>query len=162
VKRYIKQQQHSTSCGPVAVLNALKWLGYSAPYRENIDTFKSLGWNPEVGSYSGDMNKYLKHFDIKYKLHKKPTVAKMKKILKNGNAIIFAYDRVTEYTAAGHVIFIDFHSIGYFNAYNYIGSDEIGMFNDLYAQQAIYISHQIRKNAKKGRKGAYVWEIIKE
>lgn len=162
MKRFITEQQHPKSCGATAIANVLKWLGYSASYRETMKDLERAGFEPQKGKWQHEMNAMLKAYDIKYKLHKKSTVANMKKIVGNGNALIFAYDWVTEDNTGGHFIFIDFNSMGYFNAYNYRKGFETGMVSELYIQQAILISKHYRKNAKKGRKGAYVWEIISE
>lgn len=161
MKRFITEQQHVKSCGPVAIMNARKWLGESVVYREEINKFKKLGWNPDGGVYQRDIHRMLKHFGIKYKLHKKPTVELMKKILKRDNAMVFCYDWISPADTGGHVIFIDFHAIGHFNAYNYQSGFETGMVCEEFIKQAIYSSRMLRKNNRKGRKAAQVWEIIK-
>ena len=43
--RFINKQQHRTSCGPVAAINAVKWAGGKLSYREIIDIFKMLYWS---------------------------------------------------------------------------------------------------------------------
>ena len=164
MKRYITEQQHQTSCGPVSVMNALKWLGYSASYRENIQDFKEFGWSNASGMWPHQMHKALKSYGIKYKLHKKPTLALMKKIVNSGNALIFEYDWVDYTETGGHFIFIDYYNSigrGFFNAYNYKQGFETGMLGQIYVAACLTASKMVRKNAKKGRKCAYVWEIIK-
>ena len=156
--RPIRKQQHNTSCGATAVINALKWLGYSNTYKATIKDLASKGYEPTKGKRAKEISDMLNAFSIRFKLHKKPTVSSMKKIIKSGNSMVFVYDKVTELHTGGHCIFIDYHAFGFFNAYNYSAlGNEIGMLNEDYIKQAIYISR-----IKGYRDGAWVWEIIRE
>lgn len=164
MNRPIRKQQHSTSCGATAVINTLKWLGYANTYKSTIKDLANKGYEPTKAKSAKEISDMLNAFGIKFKLHKRPTVSSMKKVIKNGNSILFAYDNVTELGTGGHCIFIDYHAFGFFNAYNYSASgNEMGMLNEDYIKQAIYISRINRKGSFKGhRDGAWVWEIIKE
>ena len=164
MKRYITEQQHDKSCGATSVANALKWLGYSASYRYIVKDLERAGFTPKKGMWPKDMHQTLKAYGIKYKLHKKPTLALMKKIVKNKNAMLFEYDWASYSETGGHFIFIDYYNSigrGFFNAYNYKEGFETGMLSQIYVGQCLTASKLVRKNAKKGRKCAYVWEIIK-
>ena len=80
MKRYITEQQHNSSCGATAIANTLKWLGYSASYRSIMKDLERAGYEPKKGKWPHQFHGMLKAYDIKYKLHKKPTLALMKKI----------------------------------------------------------------------------------
>lgn len=151
------------SCGATAIVNTLKWLGYANTYKTTFKDLERNGYNPTEGKHAMEISSMLEAFGIKFKLHKRPTVASMRNIVKSGNSIIFAYDRVCELGTNGHCIFIDFNALGFFNAYNYSAKDyEIGMLNEDYIKQAIYISRINGRNNKNGyRDGAWAWEIVR-
>jgi len=165
MKRYITEQPHRMSCGSIAIMNALKWLGYSAPYRETMKDLEKAGYEPKKSKWACDMKAILKAYGIKFKFHENVTVNKMKKIVNKGNALIFAYDWVTTTRHGTHYIFIDFYTDfagGHFNAYNYHTGFETGMLSENYIDQCIYISKKIRKDLIRKKQVAHFFEIIKE
>ena len=90
-RRYINKQQHATSCGPVAVLNALKWLGRKVSYREMFPFFEELGYDPDWGQTHWWFSRSLSAFKIKYKRFSNITVSDMERELDRGNTIILNY-----------------------------------------------------------------------
>jgi len=157
---YIKKQQHKLSCGPVAIMNALKWLGESVSYKKDLKLFEQIGYTIKHGWWRHELRRGLNYFNIKHKLYKQPTLQDMKNILKRGNSIILAYDWFAENSDGGHYIFMDSYNGKYFQAYNVSKKGkEKGKINDMYMKQTFYMSRLDRKNNKKGRKCAEVWEI---
>lgn len=158
--RYITQQQHDKSCGPIAIMNALKWLGESVSYRKDLELFKQIGYTINSGWYRHELRRGLNYFNIKHKLHKAPTLTAMKQILKKGNSIIMEHDWVLEDTTGGHYIFIDGYEDSFFKAYNTLTlKSESGKISDIYVKQAFYMSKLISKNYTVGRKSVDIWEI---
>lgn len=89
--RYITKQRHSASCGPVAVINILKWLGRHATYDSHLKKFLKLGWDVKDGMQFNKFSKSLKHFKIKYKRHIQPSMREVIQMLDRGHAIVVLY-----------------------------------------------------------------------
>jgi len=106
--RYIEKQPHKASCGPVAVINALKWLGKPATYRTHLKKCKKLGYptNP-AGTSRRLLSRFLRYFKIKYKRVTRPTLNDITKELDKGNAIILLYRTYSESGSWGHYTFIN-------------------------------------------------------
>ena len=159
MKRFITKQQHNDTCGPVAIINALKWLGYSAVYRDMVEDFRKLGCDEGTSCY--DLRRMLNAYGVKYKLHKRSSVKDIERILDRGNAAIVGYDWVHEESRSGHYIFIDFHLEKWFNAYNYKSGFETGMLRKDTLDAYFYATRKYRKDAKNSQKWMpVVWEII--
>jgi predicted double-glycine peptidase len=89
--RYIRQRD-TYSCGPIAIINTLKWLGH-----ENI-TYKLLPairmmckCEYEFGTHDLDLERTLKALGIKKKRKVVPTIKEIDKHLDNDGIIILQY-----------------------------------------------------------------------
>jgi hypothetical protein len=97
--RYIKQPD-KFSCGPTAILNAMKWAGIDANGRDHIPylQFACRTYDLEdmegQGTFNHDFDRVLRYvgkgsFAVKRK--KNPTLSEMRRHLKAGHAIALAY-----------------------------------------------------------------------
>ena len=116
--KYINVQKHNTSCGPIAIMNTIKWLGGSISY-DYIDMFRAFSWSQENGTDALSLSNTLKSFNIKYNLTSHPTVKDIEKVLKRGNACILLYVWYFEGKSGAHYVFIDEDSGDYFRAMNF-------------------------------------------
>ena len=100
--RYINRQQHHYSCGPTAVMNALKWLGVKVKYRCDINNFLDYEYKHSEGMYNTGVKKAFKDYgyDIKRKVY--VTIPLLKEELLKGNAIVLNYN----HRIGGHYLFI--------------------------------------------------------
>ena len=109
--RYITRQPHNMSCGPVAVINALKWLGYSATYRDHINSFE---WSYKNGIRHSKITKSLREYGVKFKIKENPTVSNIEKALDNGRSVMLSwcwYSNSNGKKKSGrHCVFIDKHT----------------------------------------------------
>lgn len=153
----INKQQHTTSCGPVAVMNTIKWLGGSLPYRGYIDMFKTLYWN--TGGQSGQYPKYissgLKLFDIKYKRTFHPVVKNIEDALDRGNGVILLYKWYIKGRSGGHYVFIDKHTPKYFRAYN-------SRLSGIPVESKDRFRSWFRSSKRHGEYRPQMWEIPKQ
>lgn len=60
--RYIRQKPYSNACGPVAIINALKWAGYSAT-NECLPWVSTRAWCYGGGTTNTDFNRVIRSFD---------------------------------------------------------------------------------------------------
>lgn len=95
--RYVKQRDE-TSCGPVAIINVLKWMGYKVSY-DFIHTARYLcnwedTWSADPGATDLDVERALKKLDIKKKRRIKPTLKEIDKHIDSGGIILLGYYNV--------------------------------------------------------------------
>lgn len=93
--RYVKQKDN-TSCGPIALINTLKWLGYSVSYDFlHIARYmcKCESNRSKDGGGTTDMNfeRALKSFGIKKKRKIQPTIKELDKHIDSGGIAIISY-----------------------------------------------------------------------
>jgi len=92
--RYINTQQHDWSCGPVALINALKFAGIPKTYRCEISRF--MNYSDKATDGNGglpekEIHKYLKEHGI-YAVRKRNTYIKsLDKALDAGHGAIIGY-----------------------------------------------------------------------
>jgi len=104
--KYVRQRDH-TSCGPVAIINILKWLGFNVTYGEYIDVLRAMCRcepGPRGGTESADMARALRRLKIKYKKYKMPSIKQVDQHLDNGGIILLDY-QIPYSTKAGKLIF---------------------------------------------------------
>jgi hypothetical protein len=91
MQRYVKQYD-GTSCGPIALINTLKWLGYSVSY-DFLNIAKHLcRWKGIRGGTSDlDLEKALDYFRVEKKRVVKPSIEELDKHLDSGGAAIISY-----------------------------------------------------------------------
>ena len=106
--RYVNKQQHKASCGPVAVINALKWLGCSVNYRDSLDIFKVLGYHENGGGTwkSGVIN-MLRFFKIRFEFKDRIKVRDIEKAIDDGYSVVLSYRWYENNKYGNHLVFID-------------------------------------------------------
>ncbi len=112
VKRYINKQPHLTTCGPIAIINCLKYLGEPATYQDWPHIYE---WVYEHGLKNDAMSRILKTFGIKYKRIKKPTLKEIVNSCKEFTLILNYRHQDTE---NGHYVFVHGQSRRIFFAEN--------------------------------------------
>jgi hypothetical protein len=116
--RYIEKQPEYNTCGPVAVMNALKWLRQPINYKQYISIFKDFCHEDVFdGTWKCDLINYLKLFKIRYKLMPPPTIKKIEKYINNGYGVILGFDWF--YSKTKHMVFIDKQTKDFFIVHNY-------------------------------------------
>jgi hypothetical protein len=100
--KYIKQKDN-TSCGPVAIINILKWLGCNVGY-DYIDMARALcKWRGGTDGGTGDIKNALRALKIKAIHRKHFTLKKLDKHINNNGIAIL------EYIIPGYSIYKGWH-----------------------------------------------------
>ena len=117
--RYINKQKHNTTCGPVALANALKWLGYSCSYNSIVKDMKD-DCDPYSGMTNSELSKIFDDYSINHRYQKwtKDATKAIERCLDRGNAVILNYTWFSKTDSQRHYIFIDGHLRYRFNSYN--------------------------------------------
>jgi len=91
--RYIRQKDY-TSCGPVALINILKWMGCDVTYDSYIGMARAL-CKHEPGADGGTegkgMESALKKLGIKFTKRKNPSLKQLDAHLDKGGSIVLDY-----------------------------------------------------------------------
>ncbi len=117
-RKYINKQQHSYSCGPVAILNVRKWLGCKhTGYRKNIGHFRSFGYSGD-GMWPRYLSITLNKMKIKYKRKNNATMTDIEKALDKGCSVVLNYAWHNREDGA-HYAFIDKHTVKSVRAWNW-------------------------------------------
>jgi len=95
--RYVKQRDKH-SCGPVAILNALKWSGQDMSHRKHIQMLKLMtGQKPRGGTSNTNLYRTLRVLggkllgSLKIKPRIRPTLQEMEAHLRNGGVVLLQY-----------------------------------------------------------------------
>jgi len=91
--RYIRQKDF-TSCGPVALINILKWFGCNVSYKDYIEIARGLCDHisgSDGGTEDKGMARALKAHKISFKKIKNPTLVQLDKHLDSGGIILLDY-----------------------------------------------------------------------
>lgn len=93
--RYIKQNDQS-SCGPIAIINTLKWLGHNATYQfihiiRQLCNWKDARFIDGGGTTDADFEIALEYFKIKRKKIIAPNIDIIDYHLDLGGAVIISY-----------------------------------------------------------------------
>ncbi len=112
MKRYLNQKD-TYSCGPIAIVNAFKWLGYSATSKDLPVLSEVCKLDKKYGTTIQNLDKGLKHMCKKHKHPKirkttKITIKKIEKLLLQGKAVLLdlGWKRKKEGIVAGHYFLI--------------------------------------------------------
>ena len=92
--RYIKQRNKHT-CGPIAVINILKWLGCKTTYKD-FPLIKAMCKCNREGTYSSNVDKTIDNFKIKKKIKRFPHIKDVDTHLKLGGIILFEHKSIFE------------------------------------------------------------------
>lgn len=98
--KFIKQKPNTGACGPVALYNALIWLGK----KPDIDKiYKEVRCDRYMGTSIRQMNIYLKKYKIKFQYKRHANMNHVIKALQKGHGVIYLY-RVPD--VYGHYVFM--------------------------------------------------------
>lgn len=159
--RYIKVQPHPASCVPIAILNAMKWLGDSVGYRDHVEfMYNAIYKDVKVGQHgfcNHNTSKLLNMYKLNYKRHYCKSIKDLDNILKRGNAMMFSDRDIIDGNVTGHMCFIydDALKGKYFRTVNYYKNP---LCNLIRRKDMV----KIMKRTKKIRpKGCTVYEIMR-
>lgn len=103
--RFINTQRHIASCGPIAIANAIKWLGTETSYTSVLDFCTAIrAYSPQYGMFPFQLDYALKTLKIDYSKHCKFTSRDLDRTLKKGKAVILIFDTIS---AGSHATFIN-------------------------------------------------------
>lgn len=123
--RYAKQE-NATNCGPVALGNALKFLGVGSYWKNRAQLTKLSGWRPDYGTPIRKLARAGKILGKKYEFSfvrmYKPTYEKMRAAIKSGTGLIVAYDWFN--LKGGHFVFVHQEDGDWLNTANEAARDE--------------------------------------
>jgi len=93
--RYVKQRDHS-SCGPVAIMNVLKWAGHIFSYQETIGLFQlACEWTPVTGTCHAPFDRALRglagRFNLRIRRVHGPRLGEVEKHLRSGGIVVMNY-----------------------------------------------------------------------
>ena len=87
--RYVKQKDNS-SCGPIALINTLKWLGFKTSCDFLLTARNLCKWD-EDGTTDLNLERALKYFNIKKKRKVQPSLDDIDKHIDSGGAVLISY-----------------------------------------------------------------------
>lgn len=87
--QYINKQKNDFSCGPIALLNALKWRGEKRTYRNDYQSLVKLCNTDKFGTYDSDLFNALKASGFKFKTTQ--LYSQVVDHLKQGGSVILAH-----------------------------------------------------------------------
>ena len=122
--KFINEQRHKAACGPIAIANAIKWLGVETSYRKVLDfCIEVRAYHRHIGMYSYQMRYVLRTLQVPFKVRRKMTVEGLDKIIDGGGAVILAYQSQTKakdgtISEGGHVVFINGRSVDGYLSWN--------------------------------------------
>lgn len=150
--RYVKQRD-SYSCGPVAIINILKWLGV-----EKV-TYKLLPFAQIIcncstdGTHDIDIEKAMKYLEITKKRKISPSIKEVDKHLISGGIILISY--VTIFDDGHFSLCVGKHD-GKHGPYYRVINSEFGGNDLIYRKDIIKMLH--RSKLEK----SWTWFIYKE
>lgn len=144
--RYCLQPDNYT-CGPVAIINLLKWLGVRATLKGDLAPMKELTWcTSEEGSEDTFIERLAKLYSsahgCTFQKRKNPSIKTVRNHLRKGGSIIWLYDVRGEFVA--HYTFIYGWNESYYKIANGLRSKQVThdfpnkrTFNSLYNTNTI-------------------------
>lgn len=153
------KQLNQTDCGPCALGNAIKFMGYGRGYRKNHCYYKAaLGWLPNTGVSCSEMSRTLKFlakpFGFKQSRMLKPTWNKMMLALDNGYGLIVAYNFKPCDIVTGHFVFLSKEGENYI-----VWNDTI---KDIYTSPLTHSKVNPNKINVRLSRGGCVWKVCNE
>jgi len=109
--RFINNQRRLASCGPTAIANLMKWLGYSPNSHDLL--YKhcfSFNYKQHHGMVFRSIEKVLRGLNIPYNRRMNCTVKSIEKVLDEGSACILAYRYWHDHKRKEHYAFIHGHT----------------------------------------------------
>lgn len=146
----INKQQHKTTCGPVAVVNALRWMGYCNTYDEIVEFFKEhFGFehNPPPRRSRGvsccKLRRGLQKLRIKHRLIQKANLSDITRALDDGKAVILRFQWNRRF---GHYVFIDKHTKNFVRAWNMLHSNKTPLVSKKKIRKHITYTNRLKAN----------------
>lgn len=124
--RYCNTQTKSYTCAPIAVLNALKWVGYNKTIKDLPHLISLLRCN-KFGTFHTDITRTLKKYSsvhFSFNEYKKLNIEYIIEHCLDGGSVIlsFLYKKQNTY---GHVVFISGYKNKKFCIHNFSSYKEI-------------------------------------
>lgn len=114
--RFINQQRHKASCGPVAITNLLKWFGIQTSYDIVLRFCMGIrAYDPKLGMWPFQMKYLLRTLQIKFKVRRRASLEDIDKILEKDGSIILIY--LTK-RKTSHAVFIDSKKDDFYRIWN--------------------------------------------
>ena len=87
------KQLNETDCGPMAVLNTLKWAGYKVSTKRGYKSIKrSCEWSPGTGTWVSDVVRTLRKYSkLKTRVLVRPSMKDLDSLLDKGYVFILRY-----------------------------------------------------------------------
>lgn len=102
---YVKQYNNGRhSCGPIAILNALKFQKRKF-YRKHLPKIADGLKVTKIGTSTIDFERYLKRMKIGWRM-RRPTFRKIDKALVNGCGILICVNFIRDGKRSGHMMFV--------------------------------------------------------
>lgn len=139
----INRQQHTFTCGPVAILNALEWLGVKPfKYKEFVKMVVDIELGI-AGMWFRDLLIILRFLGVKHRALRNPVTADIERELEAGNSVIFLFRWVDtgKNEDGGHYIFIDAQTDTKFRAWNLSRNNKTPWIKKSTLQYWIQYSH---------------------
>jgi hypothetical protein len=105
--RYLKQWDY-ISCGPVAIINAMKWRGMKVSRRSHFKKLKRKCKcnHRDGGTYKHDLTRALRNYLSNVKCKVQESINTLDRHLDSGGAVIIAYDYIrNDDVREGHYVF---------------------------------------------------------
>lgn len=125
----INRQQHTSTCGIVATVNATQWANNPVSFKDAINWFTDLYGFKHKGINIDYVRATLKDLDIKTSNISKPTFTDIEKEIDKGNAVILLYKWYYKGRNGGHFVFIDSYTDKTFNVWNFSSRNKTPRIN---------------------------------
>jgi hypothetical protein len=117
--KLVNSQPHPRACGPIALVNVIRWFGIRTSIRKVIEFTKQIhAWSPKIGMYPFQMAYALRTMRIPFRVKKHLTVQGLDRLIDSGCAVILVY-QMERYNGS-HVVFITGRSKDGYLAWNHI------------------------------------------
>ncbi len=123
--RYLKQADGSYICGPIAVMNVLKWVGYDVKYND-LKYFKDMCECNIDGTRRNNFERTLGFFrpDIKFYVRNIIKIGQIDKHLEKDGFIILQTSKMEDGNRTGHYWSVSSKSMNSYIAHNVRDYDE--------------------------------------
>ena len=149
----INRQQHMTSCGPVALKNALEFKGIKMSYQEILDFSEDNLNYYHNGMWIKDLRTGLKLLGVNHKNIRNPKFEDISVELEKGRGFILLYKWYHKGKTGGHYVFIDRETPKFFRVWNWsLTKSEMMPKKEL----AEVIQYSNRHHAKRYTKGIVI------
>ena len=105
------------SCAPIAIMNALKWLGRPCYY--DLDWFRRICRCSGTGTYLDDLDNAVKFFGLAEEFHTNPPLYLINKKLDFGQAALITYINLRKSKEFGHSMLCVSRTPDHYKVINY-------------------------------------------